>query len=57
MRSTGMIMLIVIAAWFLNFVLSALGLVSALNSVSRSMPSTIAGLSFRPQMSNTCMSA
>ncbi len=32
MRTTGMIMLIVAAAWFLNFVLSAIGLVNALNS-------------------------
>jgi C4-dicarboxylate transporter DctM subunit len=32
MRTTGMIMLIVAAAWFLNFVLSAIGLVSALNA-------------------------
>ncbi|MDX6750414.1 TRAP transporter large permease [Geminicoccaceae bacterium 1502E] len=31
MRTTGMIMLIVVAAWFLNFVLSAIGLVNALN--------------------------
>jgi len=31
MRTTGMIMLIVAAAWFLNFVLSAIGLVNALN--------------------------
>ena len=31
MRTTGMIMLIVAAAWFLNFVLSAIGLVGALN--------------------------
>jgi len=32
MRTTGMIMLIVAAAWFLNFVLSAIGLVAALNA-------------------------
>jgi tripartite ATP-independent transporter DctM subunit len=32
MRTTGMIMLIVAAAWFLNFVLSAIGLVNALNA-------------------------
>jgi C4-dicarboxylate transporter, DctM subunit len=32
MRTTGMIMLIVAAAWFLSFVLSAIGLVNALNS-------------------------
>lgn len=32
MRTTGMIMLIVAAAWFLNFVLSAIGLVNALNT-------------------------
>jgi len=32
MRTTGMIMLIVAGAWFLNFVLSAIGLVNALNS-------------------------
>jgi C4-dicarboxylate transporter, DctM subunit len=32
MRTTGMIMLIVAAAWFLNFVLSAIGLVGALNA-------------------------
>jgi tripartite ATP-independent transporter DctM subunit len=32
MRTTGMIMLIVAAAWFLNFVLSAIGLVGALNT-------------------------
>jgi tripartite ATP-independent transporter DctM subunit len=31
MRTTGMIMLIVAAAWFLNFILSAIGLVNALN--------------------------
>ena len=31
MRTTGMIMLIVAGAWFLNFVLSAIGLVNALN--------------------------
>jgi C4-dicarboxylate transporter DctM subunit len=30
MRTTGMIMLIVAAAWFLNFILSAIGLVNAL---------------------------
>ncbi len=33
MRTTGMIMLIVAAAWFLNFVLSAIGLVNALNGL------------------------
>jgi len=32
MRTTGMIMLIVMAAWFLNFVISAMGLVTAVNS-------------------------
>jgi len=32
MRTTGMIMLIVAAAWFLNFILSAIGLVNALNT-------------------------
>lgn len=32
MRTTGMIMLIVMAAWFLNFVLSTMGLVTAVNS-------------------------
>lgn len=32
MRTTGMIMLIVMAAWFLNFVVSAMGLVAAINS-------------------------
>lgn len=32
MRTTGMIMLIVMAAWFLNFVISAMGLVAAINS-------------------------
>jgi len=37
MRSTGMIMLIVIAAWFLNFVLSALGLISAMNQAIAAM--------------------
>ena len=37
MRATGMIMLIVIAAWFLNFVLSALGFVSVLNSTISAM--------------------
>jgi len=31
MRTTGMIMLVVAGAWFLNFVLSAIGLVGALN--------------------------
>jgi len=41
MRTTGMIMLIVIAAWFLNFVLAALGLVDALNQA-------IAGLGVDP---------
>ncbi len=33
MRTTGMIMLIVMAAWFLNFVLSAMGLVQAVNQM------------------------
>ena len=37
MRTTGMIMLIVMAAWFLNFVLSALGLVTAVNAAIVSM--------------------
>jgi tripartite ATP-independent transporter DctM subunit len=37
MRTTGMIMLIVAAAWFLNFVLSAIGLVNALNSFITSL--------------------
>ncbi len=32
MRTTGMIMLITAGAWFLNFVLSAIGLVGALNA-------------------------
>jgi tripartite ATP-independent transporter DctM subunit len=41
MRTTGMIMLIVIAAWFLNFVLSALGLVSIFNQ-------TIVGMGLGP---------
>jgi TRAP-type C4-dicarboxylate transport system permease large subunit len=41
MRSTGMIMLIVAAAWFLNFVLSALGLIGAINAA-------IAGLHLGP---------
>ena len=31
MRTTGMIMLIVMAAWFLNFVISSMGLVTAIN--------------------------
>lgn len=31
-RTTGLIMLIVMAAWFLNFVLSALGLIPAVNA-------------------------
>ncbi|MCF3933602.1 TRAP transporter large permease [Acuticoccus sp. M5D2P5] len=31
MRTTGMIMLIVMAAWFLNFTISAMGLVTAIN--------------------------
>src|SRR5690606_18800899 len=31
-RTTGMIMLIVMAAWYLNFVLSALGLIPAVNA-------------------------
>ena len=37
MRTTGMIMLIVIAAWFLNFVLSALGMVAAINQAISSL--------------------
>ena len=37
MRGTGMIMLIVIGAWFLNFVLSALGFISALNNIIAGM--------------------
>lgn len=37
MRTTGMIMLIVMAAWFLNFVLSAMGLVNAVNTAIVSM--------------------
>ncbi len=41
MRTTGMIMLIVAAAAFLNFVLSAIGLVNALNGL-------ITGLGFGP---------
>jgi C4-dicarboxylate transporter, DctM subunit len=41
MRTTGMIMLIVAAAWFLNFVLSAIGLVNALNGF-------ISGLALSP---------
>lgn len=41
MRSTGMIMLIVMAAWFLNFVFSALGLISAVNQA-------ISGLGLSP---------
>jgi tripartite ATP-independent transporter DctM subunit len=32
MRTTGMIMLIVMGAWFLNFVISTMGLVSSINS-------------------------
>ena len=32
MRTTGMIMLVVAGAWFLNFVLSAIGLINALNT-------------------------
>lgn len=32
MRTTGIIMLIVMAAWFLNFVLSALGFISLINN-------------------------
>ncbi|MBE7731755.1 TRAP transporter large permease [Devosia faecipullorum] len=32
MRTTGMIMLIVMAAWFLNFVISAMGLVTSVNA-------------------------
>jgi tripartite ATP-independent transporter DctM subunit len=41
MRTTGMIMLIVAAAWFLNFILSAIGLVNALNDF-------ISGLALSP---------
>jgi C4-dicarboxylate transporter DctM subunit len=41
MRTTGMIMLIVASAWFLNFVLSAIGLVNALNGL-------ITGLGLNP---------
>ncbi|MBO0906095.1 TRAP transporter large permease [Jiella sonneratiae] len=37
MRSTGMIMLIVMTAWFLNFVLAALGLISAMNGAIAGM--------------------
>ncbi|WP_366658266.1 TRAP transporter large permease [Fodinicurvata sp. EGI_FJ10296] len=37
MRTTGMIMLIVMAAWFLNFVLSAMGLVTAVNQAVTEM--------------------
>ena len=37
MRTTGMIMLIVMAAWFLNFVLSAMGLVTAVNNAVAAM--------------------
>ncbi len=37
MRTTGMIMLIVMAAWFLNFVLSAMGVVTAVNATIVSM--------------------
>jgi len=44
MRSTGMIMLIVASAWFLNFVLSALGLVSALNSAIGALDLSPTGL-------------
>ena len=46
MRSTGMIMLIVIAAWFLNFVLSALGFVNALNAAISGMGLGPMGLLF-----------
>ncbi|WP_108663728.1 TRAP transporter large permease [Acuticoccus kandeliae] len=41
MRATGMIMFIVIAAWFLNFVLSALGFVSVLDN-------TVSGMGLSP---------
>lgn len=37
MRTTGMIMLIVLAAWFLNFVLAGIGLVSTLNEFIQSL--------------------
>ncbi|MDR0441384.1 MAG: TRAP transporter large permease [Candidatus Accumulibacter sp.] len=37
MRTTGMIMLIVMAAWFLNFVISAMGIVTAINNAIVSM--------------------
>jgi C4-dicarboxylate transporter DctM subunit len=33
MRTTGMVMFIILAAWFLNFVLSAIGLTAQLNSL------------------------
>ena len=33
MRTTGMVMLIIMAAWFLNFVLSAIGLTARLNEL------------------------
>ena len=46
MRSTGMIMLIVVAAWFLNFVLSALGFVNALNAAISGMGLGPMGLLF-----------
>lgn len=36
MRTTGMIMLIVMTAWFLNFVLSALGIVPQINAAVQS---------------------
>ena len=44
MRTTGMIMLIVMAAWFLNFVLSAIGLVNALNGFITGMGLSPAGM-------------
>ncbi|TPW27937.1 TRAP transporter large permease [Pararhizobium mangrovi] len=44
MRTTGMIMLIVMAAWFLNFVISAMGLVAAINSAIASMGLSPLGL-------------
>jgi tripartite ATP-independent transporter DctM subunit len=44
MRTTGMIMLIVVAAWFLNFVLSAIGLVNALNDFVSNLGLSPAGM-------------
>ena len=35
MRTTGMIMLILIAAWYLNFVLSLIGVNRILNGIPR----------------------